>query len=154
MLVYTVKITFTPTNIRIATTYPQYTAYTVTVGCILTGIANMDGSTLNAEKYKIYTNNAMIVDFSTSTISPNTQSPLCGFALTKTYAYSNGTGCTANFCYDTSIFIGGTDGKLTVSTTNATKVGTYKVNVTQTVTDTFSTLYKTSTAAGGSPAGN
>jgi len=72
----------------------------------------------------------MIVDFSTSTISPNVQTPLCDFSLTKVYAYADGTGCSAGFCYDTSIFIGGTDGKLTISTTNATKVGTYMINVT------------------------
>lgn len=96
----------------------------------------------------------MIVDFSTSTISPNIQTPLCDFALTKVYAYADGTGCSAGFCYDTSIFIGGTDGKLTISTTNATKVGTYMINVTQTVTDAFSKLYKASAAAAGNPAGN
>ena len=45
---------------------------------------------------------------------------------------------TGGLGYDTTIFSGTADGKLTVSTTNTAKIGTYKINVTQTATDNVS----------------
>jgi hypothetical protein len=61
-----------------------------------------------------------------------------------------------NLGYDTSVFSGTTDGKLTVSTTNTAKVGTYKINVTQTATDNVSYTFNTSAWCGSNtcPASN
>ena len=151
MGVYKVKVTFTPTNKRDA--IAQYEALELTVGCIVTSITQMatTGMTLT---YKIYKDGYYKLDFGSSTNSPVTQVQDCGYSLTRTWAYADGTGFTTNFGYDTGVFTGGTDGELIVNTTNLTKVGTYKINITQSAVDTFSKLYKTAASASGSPAGD
>ena len=80
--------------------------------------------------YKIYTDSAMVFDFSDSNISPTTLVPACGYNFARTFTFTDGTGCTPNFCKDSTVFTGDASGRLTVSTINIAKVGTYKINVT------------------------
>jgi hypothetical protein len=145
---YTVKVTFAPTYKRNSTqTFPQYTAISLTVGCILTAISNMNIASL-ATTYKIYQQQAVVIDFGASAVSPLTLTPDCAYTLSRAYTYANGTNMVGGLGYDTSVFSGTTDGKLTVSTTSVSKVGTYKINVTQTATDNVSYTFKTSSWCG------
>lgn len=59
---------------------------------------------------------------------------LCGFPLTSTYAFS-GAG------YDTSFMSGSSDGNLKVQTNLRSKIGTFAITVTQTITDATSKLH-------------
>ena len=97
--------------------------------------------------YKILTDSAKILDFATSAVSPTTLTPACGYTLSRTYAFANGSTASNNLGFDTSVFTGNSDGKLTISTTNKAKAGVYKIKITATYTDDKSYLYKDSTAA-------
>lgn len=69
--VYTIKVTFTPTNKRASTALPQYTAATLTVGCIISAIADMSASSLNLT-YKIFKDATTVLDLAAAAVSPNT----------------------------------------------------------------------------------
>lgn len=109
----------------------------------MTAISDMNFSSL-ATTYKIYTQQAVVIDFAALVVSPTTLTPACSYTLAKSYSYANGSTMTGGLGYDTSIFSGLTDGKLTVSTTNTAKTGTYKINVTQTAIDNVSYTFNTS----------
>jgi hypothetical protein len=64
-------VTFTPTNLRAATTLPQYTAATLTVGCIISSIAEMSSSSLTLT-YKIFKDATTVLDLAAVAVSPNT----------------------------------------------------------------------------------
>jgi len=72
----------------------------------------------------------MVLDFASATVSPIALTPNCSYTLTRAFTYTNGTTMTNGRGYDTAVFTGTADGKLTVSTTNTAKAGTYKINVT------------------------
>ena len=80
--------------------------------------------------YKIYQQQAMVLDFAAAAVSPITLTPACSYTLSRAYTYANGTNMANNRGYDTAVFSGTTDGKLTVSTTSTAKAGEYKINVT------------------------
>lgn len=69
--VYTIKVTFTPTNKRSTTTLPQYTAATLTVGCIISSIAEMTTSGL-VLTYKIFKEGTTELNLAAAAVSPNT----------------------------------------------------------------------------------
>ena len=69
---YIVKVTFMPTNKLATTSLPQYTAYTLYVGCYVTGLSDMVFTGLSTT-FALQTDaNPKTVDFSTSTVSPTT----------------------------------------------------------------------------------
>ena len=69
--VYTIKVTFVPTNLRSTTTLAQYNSATLTVGCIITSIAEMSSSSLSLT-YRIFKDTTVILDFGSASVSPNT----------------------------------------------------------------------------------
>ena len=106
-----------------------------------------DTFTSDNKSYKILTDSAKILDFAASTVSPTTLTPACGYTLSRSFTFASGTNLSGSLGFDTAVFTGNTDGKLTISTANKAKAGTYKIKITATYTDDKSYLYKDSTAA-------
>ena len=129
---YKIVVTMTPTNKLIA--IPAFTSVTLTVACKISAIGAMVTPTpSSALTYNLLTP-ALNINFAAAAVSPNTQTMLCGFPLTSTYAFS-GAG------YDTSFMTGTSDGNLKVQTNLRSKINTFSVTVTQTITDATSKLH-------------
>lgn len=140
MGVYTVKVKFNPDNSR--TDLALYTALTLTVGCRISSIAGMSSSSLTLT-YKVFKDATVVLDFANASVSPNTQTPVCGFTLTKSYSFANGPSYSAASTngFESSVFTGANTGLLSIIATNTDKIKTYSITVTQTIIDAFSKLY-------------